>query len=76
MDSIPELAAKLDADRREQAEAMTFGQRLLAGADLFDLCMMMLRAGIQMQHPDADEQKVEELVLKRLHDARRNEARE
>lgn len=73
-ESIARIAEQLDRDRREAAEAMTFGQRLLAGAALFDLSLKMMRAGIRMQFPDADAQRVEEIVLERLRMARRLEA--
>jgi len=75
MEPIAEIAAQLDADRREAAEQMTFGQRLLAGAAMFDIAVMMMRTGVRLQHPDADEENVERLVVERLRNARRFEAK-
>jgi len=75
MESIEEMAAKLDADRREAAEMMTFGQRLLAGPAMFDLGVAMMRAGIRLQSPEADDQTIERMVLDRLRNARRFETK-
>jgi len=72
MEPTPELAAQLDKDRREAAEAMTPGQRILAGPDLFDTCVIMMRAGIRLQNPQASEDDVERILLERLRSAERN----
>lgn len=74
MDDIAEIARQLDADRHEAAENMSFGERLLAGAALFDMALMMMKAGIRMDHPAADDAEVERLVRERLRNARRLEA--
>jgi hypothetical protein len=73
IEPTPELAAKLDRDRREAAEAMTPGQRLLAGAAMFDINLKFVRAGVRLQNPDADEATIERLVLERLHRRRWSE---
>lgn len=75
MEPTPELAAQLDRDRREAAEKMTIGQRLLAGPAMFDIAIAMMRAGIRLDHPDADEGEVERIVVERLRNARRFEAK-
>lgn len=69
------MAARLDADRREAAQSMSFGERLLAGPAMFDISVMMMRAGIRLEHPSADETTVEHLLVERLRQARRLEAR-
>lgn len=76
MDPTPELAARLDADRREAADRMTFGQRLLAGPAMFDIAVAMMRAGIRLEFPEADDQTVRQVVRERLRSARKYEARE
>lgn len=75
MEPSREVAARLDADRHEAAERMTFGERLLAGAAMFDTCVVMMRTGIRLQRPDADEQAIDDLVRARLRNARRFEAK-
>lgn len=75
MDSIAETAARLDADRREAARAMTFEQRALSGVAMFDLCIAAMRAGIRMQHPGMNDNAVDELVVQRLRMSRRYEAK-
>ena len=74
MEPTPELAAKLDRDRAEAAEAMTFEQRAVAGVAQFDIMAESMRAGIRVQHPDADAAMVEQMLLQRLQEARRFEA--
>jgi hypothetical protein len=73
-DITPELAAKLDADRRETWELMTLGERLLAGVAMFDINMMMMRAGIRLRFPGAADEVIEQKVVQQLQDARRFEA--
>jgi len=74
MEPIEEIADRLDAHRAEAAEQMTPGERILAGPALFDIGVMMMRAGIRMDHPQADDQEVEQMVVERLREARRLEA--
>ena len=68
IEPTPELAARLDRDRREAAEAMTFEERALGGIEMFDLLVDAMRGVIRNQHPSADEQMVESLLLARLRD--------
>lgn len=73
MEPTPEMAERRDADRREAAQRMSVGERLLAGPDLYDVGIMMMRAGIRMQNPGIDEKSVERIVVERLRNARRFE---
>ena len=69
----PELLDALYRDKVRAARAMTPGDRLLAGLRLFDLACEMTKAGIRMQHPEADEARVLEILRARLDLARRLE---
>ena len=73
MEPTPELAAKLDQDRRDAWERMSFAERLLAGPVLFDMAVAMMKTGVRLQFPDANEEQVERLVTERLRKARRFE---
>jgi hypothetical protein len=75
VDPTPELAARLDADRREAADAMTFEQRALAGVAMFDILADAIRAGIRLQNPHADDTTVEKMLIDRLRTARLHEAK-
>lgn len=75
-ESIARIAEQLDRDRRAQAESMTFEERATAGVALFDVMTMSMRAGIRMQYPEADEETVEKLLIERLRNAKRFEARQ
>jgi hypothetical protein len=75
MEPTPEFDARREADRAASAEKMTFGQRLLAGPELFDLGLTFMRAGIRMHNPGIDDNGVEQIVVQRLRAARQSEER-
>ena len=59
----------IDDLRREEIEdarRMTPQQRLEAGGDLFDYACVATRAGIRMQHPDASESEILQLLRQRV----------
>ena len=56
-----------------QARRMTMTQRFLAGAELFDMSLVMMRAGIRSQWPDFTEEQVTAEVRRRLAIARRRD---
>ena len=50
----------------EDARRMPESEKLSAGGELFDYACWITKAGIRMQHPDADEQQVLALLRRRL----------
>ena len=52
---------------------MTNGNINLAGPQLFDMACRLMKDGIRMQFPEADEGRVEEVFRQRLAIARRLE---
>lgn len=69
----PELIDALYREEIREARRLTPEQRLLAGPQLFDSACEMTKAGIRWQHPDADEERVMEILRQRLALARRLE---
>ena len=69
-----ELADELYLEKVRQARAMTQEQRFRAGPELFDFACEFTKAGVRMDHPDADEARVLELLRKRLALAEKLEA--
>lgn len=65
-DDIAAIARQLDRDRFLAAEAMTFEQRLLAGPSMFDVCVVMMRAGVLLEQPAASEKEIRQRLLERL----------
>lgn len=57
----------------EQARQLSVGQRLLAGPELFDMGLMMMRSGIRMRYPEYNEKQVNNEIFRRLEIARRND---
>jgi hypothetical protein len=74
MDPIKRLADEIYRDRVLRARRMSIAEKILAGPELFDMACRISRDGIRAQHPEADDQRVEELLRQRLAIARRLEA--
>ena len=63
---------------REQVEAarsQTRGEKLIAGIELFKLSCEFMRAGIRIQHPNATDEQVFNMIEARLALARKLEYR-
>lgn len=54
----------------ERCRQMTCEERILIALRLHELACEMARAGIRVQHPDADEAEVNRLLRRRLELAR------
>ena len=68
-----ELVDAIFRDRVRTARAMPPEEKLLAGARLFDRSCRIMADGIRDEFPDADEQRVQEILLERLAMIRRLE---
>ncbi len=70
MGSTPEQIRAVDLAKIERAKAMTFEQRFLAGADLFEYACSVAKDGIRMQFPSASDEEVDRVLSERLSRAR------
>ena len=61
-----ELIDAIFKDKVLQARNMTLDRKFIAGPELFAMACRITKAGIRHQHPDADEQRVHEILLQRL----------
>lgn len=66
MEPTQELIDALYRQEILDARQMTIEQKLLAGAQLFDRVCRVMRDGIRNQFPEADEERVEEILRERL----------
>ena len=66
MKPTKELIEAIDAEKVRRAREMTFEQRFLAGADLFDMACQFAEAGIRSQFPNANQQQVRRELHRRL----------
>lgn len=66
MEPTPELIDAIYRDKVEAARRMTPEEKLFAPADLFEYACEITLAGIRFQHPEADEERVRELLRERL----------
>ena len=73
MEPTRELGGQLDRDEVLAARAMTPEEKLLAGPRLFDFACRIAQDGIRLQFPDADEQRVRQILAERVELGRRLE---
>lgn len=58
MEPSLELIDELDREDIEQARRMTFEQKFMAGAELFDYACSITKAGIRWQNPTFNDEQV------------------
>jgi hypothetical protein len=75
METERELADQLYRERVERARRMTPEEKLQAGPRLFEQACQVMQDGIRHQFPDADANRVEEILRERLDIIRRLEGR-
>jgi hypothetical protein len=73
MEPTKEQIKALDREEVERSRQMTFAQKFLAGAELFDYACDISRASIRMIHPHLSEEQVTAELRRRM---RINEALE
>jgi hypothetical protein len=66
MEPTQELVDALYREKVLRARKMAPGEKLFAGAELFDMACAITLAGIRDQFPEADEQKALEILRERL----------
>jgi hypothetical protein len=66
VDPTKELADEIFRERVLRARRMPQEEKLLDGPRLFDLACRVTMDGIRQQHPDADDQRVREILRQRL----------
>ena len=75
MEPTASLANELRRDKIEAARRMSFAEKFLAGAELFDYACLVSMAGIRSQFPDFDEAQIQAELRRRLEIGRRIEDR-
>jgi hypothetical protein len=73
MEPSSSLAEELHRDKIEAARRMSFAEKFLAGAQLFDYACMVSIAGIRAQFPSFDEAQIRAELRRRLEIGRRIE---
>lgn len=66
LEPTQELVDALYREEVLRARRMSPGEKLFAGAELFDMACQITLAGIRDQFPDADEEKALEILRERL----------
>ncbi len=71
---VPQIDADdLFWERVRRARRQSPDEKIRAGLELFDLVCELMSAGIRSEYPDADDERVHELLVERLALARRLE---
>ncbi len=73
MEPTQELVDSIYRDRVLRARQTPPEEKFLAGPRLFDFACRIVADGIRHQHPDADEQRVQEILAQRIDLRRRLE---
>ena len=75
MDPTPELVQRLYQNKVEAARRMSFAQKFMAGAELFDFACSVSLSGIRSQNPAFTEEQVQAELRRRIEIGRRIEER-
>jgi hypothetical protein len=64
----PDLATivNLSSERRDAARSMSFEQRYLAGAELFDMACEVARGHLRAFHPDWTAEQIDDELRRRI----------
>jgi len=74
MEPTRELIDAIYRDKVLAARQTSFEEKLFAGPRLFSRSCRLMRAGIRMQHPQANAQEVERILHERIEKLRRLDA--
>jgi hypothetical protein len=66
MEPSKELIDSIYREKVLRARATAPEEKLLAGAQLFDMACRTMRDGIRHDYPDADDERVEQILRERL----------
>ncbi len=70
-ESIRQMADEIFRDKVLRARRLSFADKFMAGAELFDMASGLAMDGIRMQFPEADERRVQEIFSERMRVIRR-----
>ena len=65
-DEIIQLGHEIERDRLRRAKDEPLASKFLAGEELFHYAASITMSGIRMQHPEADERQVLDILEKRM----------
>ena len=66
MEPTKELIEELEREEVEDARRMSFAQKFLAGAELFDYACAISISGIRHQHPEFNDEQVMQELRRRV----------
>lgn len=66
MSSIETLAREIDERKTRRAREATLEEKLLDGPRLFRMSCEAIKAGLRLDHPEADEEEIRRLLIERV----------
>ena len=67
MSSIETLAREIDERKTRRAREATLEEKLLDGPRLFRMSCEAIKAGLRLDHPEADEEEIHRLLIERVY---------
>lgn len=67
METLEALAQAIDRRKTQRAREATLEEKLLDGPRLFRLSCEAIKAGLRLDHPEADETEIHRLLIERVY---------
>jgi hypothetical protein len=67
VDQTTELIRAIDCRKSERAREASLEEKILDGPRLFRMACQSIKAGLRLDHPDATEQELHQLLLERVY---------
>ncbi|MEM7699343.1 MAG: hypothetical protein AAF236_13175 [Verrucomicrobiota bacterium] len=67
MTETANLAKSIEARKLERAKAASMVEKILDGPRLFRLSCEAIKAGLRIDHPDANEDQIHDLLIERVY---------
>jgi hypothetical protein len=64
------MVADIEKRKIERARAATMEENLLDGPHLFHMSCEAMKAGLRLDHPDAIEEEIHQLLIQRVYGSR------
>ena len=67
MNGTEELIRAIDARKIDRAREASMEEKMLDGPRLFRLSCQAIKAGLRLDHPEADEERLHQLLIERVY---------
>ena len=67
MSDIKELIRRIDTRKLQRARGASMEEKMLDGPRLFRMSCQAIKAGLRLDHPDASESELHQLLIERVY---------